>query len=713
MQQVSSVVLRSLAEALSRVRGLTIHQIADVSPDPELFYDRTRRWMTWRELTDWIRSVDRAFGPVCWRQVGTELHHAPSIPIIHTLARLTLSLKGSYWVANRWLGPSTFPIIQGILEDLGPHQLRQTLILMPKYEPCTEMFEVFGGMLASAPQKVFGLKPAAIQMRIEGHRAVYDLVLPGRIGFWRSLGWRLRGPFSVRPLLEELADQQSELQQTTRTLLNRNSDFENLLEVFPDGVFIHSEGRIVSMNARMRKLLGSDSPESWIGRPVLDLVHPDSREFASRRISRLRSQEVTSTPPAEVGLIQEGSTEPLFTEIVGMVITYQGKPSVMVLARDLTERKKLQEHLLLKDRMSSLGLLAAGVGHEINNPLNYVRLNLELLRERNSGGLSPEDLRLLTEAQTGVDRMQLIVNDLKTFSRGHQDDPLTPVRIDGVLKSALNLARTEIQNRARLTADVTDLPAILAHEARLGQVFLNLLINAAHAIPAGAPEANEIRVTGRLAREDRVVIEVRDTGVGIPEEDRERVFRPFFTTKEIGQGTGLGLSICHSIVEKFGGTISFESEPGRGTVFRLSFPRAPEVLAPVETNVSVSPRRGRLLIVDDNVELLTSLVTVMSPYHETRGTADASEALELLRSDEAVDCILCDLMMPKMNGVQFFERLRDEFPGLDRKVIFMTGGSLTAGTDRLLRTPGVRWIEKPLEIENLRRKVGEVLACSP
>jgi signal transduction histidine kinase/HAMP domain-containing protein len=246
----------------------------------------------------------------------------------------------------------------------------------------------------------------------------------------------------------------------------------------------------------------------------------------------------------------------------------------------LQQLQAAQEQLLFADRLASVGRLAAGVGHEINNPLAFILSNLRYVHQelRELMGAPTEDARLemiaaLSEASEGAERVRLIVQDLKLLSRP-DDVALGPVDLVSVVRSSAKMARHEVRDRARLVEACGGVPAVRANAARLGQVFLNLLINAAHAIEPGRAEENEIRVEARVSAPGHVTVEVRDTGSGIPSEYLRRVFDPFFTTKPVGVGTGLGLSVCHRIITALGGDIRVESEPGRGTSFFITLPVA-------------------------------------------------------------------------------------------------------------------------------------------
>jgi signal transduction histidine kinase len=232
--------------------------------------------------------------------------------------------------------------------------------------------------------------------------------------------------------------------------------------------------------------------------------------------------------------------------------------------------------------MASIGSLAAGVAHEINNPLSFTLSNVRFIRDELKvlleEGSAPDRERLKEvleaseEALTGADRVGEIVADLRRFARG-DDGKKGPVNLHAVLDLCGSIARSQLRHRAQLVKAYGDVPPVQGSESRLGQLFLNLIINAAQAIPEGGDaKAHEVRLTTWREGADQVVVEVRDTGVGIPPEHLHRLFGPFFTTKPAGVGTGLGLSISHGIVKGMGGRITVESEPGRGTAFRVFLP---------------------------------------------------------------------------------------------------------------------------------------------
>jgi two-component system, NtrC family, sensor kinase len=358
-------------------------------------------------------------------------------------------------------------------------------------------------------------------------------------------------------------------------LRRSEESFRALIEGSPEAIFVHRGGPLVYVNPSALSFLGLPASRV-VGTPVLQYVHPEDRAMA---------QGLLDVPAEQV---RPGACELRFVRPNGRVMTaevgclsvvFHGEPVTVVSARDLTERKQMQARLVLSDRLVAMGTLAAGVAHEINNPLTFVLSNLSFLATELRGlatelpaGRLTEAEEVLREATMGAHRVRQIVGDLKTFSRADDEAP-TVVSLQKVLESALTIARAELRARAQVVRDFTDVPPVEGSEGRFGQVFLNLLINAAQAIPIGQPDRNEIRVRLR-SLEEHVLVEVRDTGAGIPPEMRSRIFDPFFTTKPVGEGTGLGLFVCQGIVTRFGGEISVESEEGQGTTFRVIFPVA-------------------------------------------------------------------------------------------------------------------------------------------
>jgi len=341
-------------------------------------------------------------------------------------------------------------------------------------------------------------------------------------------------------------------------LARSEASYRALIEQSPDAIVVARFGTIVFVNPAAAAALGA----GLVGRP-LSAIGAEEGRFSAREMVLTRT---------------DGGT--LDVEIVGLSSMFDGAPAEVLIARDITERKRLQARLAVADRMLALGTLAAGVAHEINNPLASVMLNLEALenglrRQDPEAGASMERLALQArEAFEGAERVRLIVRDLQTFARDEPTRANYLVDVQRMLDAAAQLAVTEIRSRARLIKAYGPTPLVLATETRLGQVFLNLILNAVQAIPPGQPEWQTIEIATRTAADGRAEVEIRDSGMGVPSELQSRVFDPFFTTKRVGEGMGLGLSITHNIVVALGGEIDLESEVGAGTTVRVRLPAA-------------------------------------------------------------------------------------------------------------------------------------------
>jgi two-component system NtrC family sensor kinase len=364
----------------------------------------------------------------------------------------------------------------------------------------------------------------------------------------------------------------------------------------------HMRGIIFELDSRARfvRVWTSDPrllarPESeLLGRTVLEALGPE----LGRRHHEAALATVESGKPAryEYELDVPSGHRHFACESVAVSGVAPGDRHAIFWIRDITDQIHLQRRLVHSERLAAVGALAAGVAHEINNPLAYMMLNAEQLFTH-LGRLCPrsesdqcwrplqECARMIHE---GAQRVQRIVADLLQLAQ-----PIAqaqPVDLRQVLVLSLELTRTLWESRARVRSEWEDAPRVLGHPAGLVQVFTHLLANSAEAIEVGAPHDNEIAVVVRRAGRSAVQVEFRDTGVGIPQEDAKRVFEPFFTTKE--DGTGLGLAICQTIISSFNGEIRWVDKKTRGSVFRVLLPTADEVEAPDRTGETSHDRAG-------------------------------------------------------------------------------------------------------------------------
>ena len=341
--------------------------------------------------------------------------------------------------------------------------------------------------------------------------------------------------------------------------------------------------------------------------------------------------------------------------------------------------------------MASIGQLAAGVAHELNNPLACVMANLELALDEltASGTISQSSIAGLADAQHAARRMKSTIRDLGLFSRS-EDPQHDTVDVHDVLDATVRMVSNELRHRAHLVKAYGTVPLVEASDAKLGQVFLNLLVNAAQSIPPGDHDAHQILITTSTDDEGAATIAVSDTGAGIPLEVQKRLFTPFFTTKPRGAGTGLGLVICQRIISGFGGTLQYASELGKGTVFTVTLPAAAAgkevsgktLVAPVEPLP-----RARILIVDDEQLLVTGLARILGREHDVTTVTCGRDALAALETGARFDLILSDVMMPQMTGIDLFAAVAALGHGDEQRIAFNDGRHVHPDRARVPRAP--------------------------
>ena len=497
--------------------------------------------------------------------------------------------------------------------------------------------------------------------------------------------------------------------------------FENVQDVYYEASL---DGTILDVSPSIETVTkGQYHRDDLIGKSMYDFYRdPAERDRLLEALQR--SGKVTDF---EITLLNRDGSP--FTCAISSTVMLDalGRPAKITgIMRDMTERKRaeqererLQACLAQADRMASMGMLAAGVTHEIVNPLSYVLYNIESLAEdlpTLAGPAAFEDaVSRLREALEGAQRIKQITRSLGAFSRVEPTE-VTPVDVQASIEHALTMAFNEIKYRARVVRQFATVPAVLASEGKLAQVFLNLFINAAHAIDEGHVEDNEIRVRS-FAEGETVCIEVRDTGKGIAPEHQPRIFEPFFTTKGLGAGSGLGLSICKSIVESFGGEIGFQSELDMGTRFRIRLPRAPSdwgktQVAPEERSSETPAVRGRILVVDDEAGIRATLVRILGADHEVITASSGKEAQELLETDRGFDLVFCDLMMPRLSGMELHRWLAGRDPALAEQVVFISGGAFTPGASQYLAEVRNLRLEKPFDTASLKRLASELVLAA-
>lgn len=511
--------------------------------------------------------------------------------------------------------------------------------------------------------------------------------------------------------------------EAQRVLRARDSEYRQIVESTTDGIIkVDRSGVISFVNGRLAEMVGY-TPSQLVGASLRTLVPPSEWDSV---IHALQGDDPGASTNVDM-IYRHRSGAEVAVNIAGSALRDEKGNWIgaMGFVRDVTERKKLQAQLIVSDRMATVGTLAAGVAHEINNPLAAIIANLEFVAEgvmhlSAQASLRPNEEWIrdrisepLADAQEAADRVRFIVRDLMIFSRSPVNEPRMTVDVNAALESALRMGANEIRHRARLIKSLGDVPPVAGNEARLGQVFLNLIVNAAQSMPIGQVGHNEIRATTYQA-EDMVVIEIADTGVGMAPDVLERIFDAFYTTKDVGAGTGLGLAICQRIVADMHGTLTVTSTPGAGSTFRVSVPIARESFVPGQTPTETRiPRRGARMLVVDDEELVARIVErSLGDAYEILAATNAWAALALVEAGHRFDVILCDLMMPTMTGMELHKALSTEFPDQARRMLFMTGGTFTLESRQFVTNIGCQHIEKPFDLETLRSCVHDFLVAA-
>jgi PAS domain S-box-containing protein len=481
-------------------------------------------------------------------------------------------------------------------------------------------------------------------------------------------------------------------------------------------VAVCASGLVRLFNPAAERLFGVSSHQA-LGRPAADVVRfergsGDPDVFAAALQQRLvHALEEATLAGAHGGgrLVSYG---------VAPVVERDQLLGAVLVARDLTARRQLQQQLEVAERLASLGILSAGLAHEINNPLsvllaqNYaVREDLdELLQDLGASGLRRERvLDSMTDMQAAIQRIRKIVADLGEFSRPHVEQSVSG-DVTRAVDWAVRVSANELRHRGSIAVDIAaGLPPVVLDETRLGQVLINLVMNAAKALPFDRAQINQVRVSA-AQQDEFVCIEVADNGTGMSPEVQARIFDPFYTTRP-GAGTGLGLAICHGIVTSARGAIEVESETGRGSTFRVRLPvaTAPATSQPPHSAPQPSAA-GRILLVDDDQLVLRAMSRALEFAHEVVCADSAEAALGLIRRGERFDVILCDVLMPSMSGPAFYWELNRTYPDAAKSVIFLSGS--VGRAEEILRDVPVRVLQKPISVEELNRVISSAIAAS-
>jgi signal transduction histidine kinase len=509
-----------------------------------------------------------------------------------------------------------------------------------------------------------------------------------------------------------------------RRVEKRGAAFARLFEALHEGVYIGT--------------VGPDSTVTLAANPHLNLIFGYDSETAEGEVRPFDTGRFVD-PEARTAflgrLLTDGSVADYLLRLrrvdlspVWIEVTARAEPTstpdvvrVEALMRDVSERKKLDDEtreiyhqMLQAEKMAALGQTISGVAHELNNPLATIltwaeRLSQLPLDEASRRGLEA----ILSESE----RAARIVRNLLTFAR-KRHTTRTMINLNEVVRETLALRSYEqrVTNITIVEALASGLPSVFADPHQVKQVLLNLIINAEQAMLSAHGRGTLVVRTWHDVERESLVLEVNDDGPGVPDEVQTKIFDPFFTTKDVGKGTGLGLTVAYAIIQEHGGRITLRSVPGGGASFFVELPARPEMPRPARR--SRAPRsspvaeatNAAVLIVEDEPALAAAVAEAMRDAgFEVDHAGDGEAGLARIQQ-RAYDLVVCDLKMPRLDGMAFYRAIATTSPALARRVIFVTGDVVGTDAERFLDESGCRWLAKPFRLGDLLRVAREVLS---
>lgn len=586
----------------------------------------------------------------------------------------------------------------------------------------TRFAEIFG----YDPEQVIGMSiiqfiaPVDLQSAVEQYKRVLrgEEVAPERR---ESLGIRKDGTtIAVESNSKAIEfEGQSAFTVIVRDITERRQAEENyrqLLEDMSDGYGVIQNGKYVFTNSKFCEIFGYE-PGELIGKSLGDFVPPEERQAVMERHAReIRGEE--AVPGRHEAIVKKRDGTAITIETNRKLITYAGKPGIATIIRDITElkfaadrEKQLQQELITASRLATIGEMAAGIAHEINNPLTGVVGFTGLLLKKDI----PEDMKdHLNNIYEGARRISDITNRMLTFSR-KQNQEMFPIDINTILETTLAMRSHEMSiNSIEVQTDLApNLPMTVVDAGQIQQVFLNIILNAeiemkkAHQGGTLQIKTEEINNTIRIS--------FKDDGPGISKKNLDKIFEPFFTTRETGEGAGLGLSVSYGIVMQHNGKIYVQSRPGKGANFVVELPVVCGAghLKPAEPPAEDEEiGKFKVLAVDDEPIVQYLLSQTLDKYHEVDIVSNGNSAIEKL-DQEDYDIILLDVRLPGMSGIELYEHILNKDKSLADKVIFITGDTMNKNTMTYIQNAGIPLVTKPFDSGQLTKTIGQVLSQRP
>jgi PAS domain S-box-containing protein len=505
----------------------------------------------------------------------------------------------------------------------------------------------------------------------------------------------------------------------------RADAFARLFEAVREGVFIgalapsdvDATDSTLAANAHLKQIFGYPT----------DVADADVAPFAPERFVDAGARSALVSRLVEAGAVTDHllrmrrvNGSPVWVEVTARARPARsgGLLRVEALVRDVSERKRLDDQakdiyqqILQSEKMAALGQTISGVAHELNNPLATILSWAERLSEK---ALDDTVKRGVSVILGEAERAARIVRNLLTFARKRQSTRAV-IDVNILVRETIALRAYDRMPALTVSADLaTTLPSVFADAHQIQQVLLNLMINAEQAMLDANGRGSLVVRTRHDSERDTALIEVVDSGPGIPIEVQTRIFEPFFTTKEVGKGTGLGLTVAYAIIQEHGGRIRVKPTPGGGATFSVELPLSSLDVAAKPARTPLAPmdaaRGASVLIVEDERALATAVAEALTDAGlNVDHAGDGEEALACLRH-ASYDAVICDLKMPRVDGMTLYRAIAAATPALARRVIFVTGDVAGTDAERFLEESGCRWLAKPFRLSELLRAVRETLA---
>ncbi|SRR5579883_2582901 len=510
-------------------------------------------------------------------------------------------------------------------------------------------------------------------------------------------------------LLTEKASEAIIKQQDVNAVLKSEYRYRTFMNSSSYSILLHDEQGFILDANKQSEILFNISKEELIGRNFLDFILPIERQNFENQLKKIMQER--NSFYGEFHINNNNNIRDI--EVTLKVVEINNQNLFLEIINDVTERNTLRKKTLLSDKLATLGTISAGIVHEINNPLTWVSSNLYLLKEYVQS-LNTKDRKslheqlvkmetIINESINGANQIAEIVKNLRGFARVDESDKV-PTDIHETMEASIKIAHSIFKNRATINKNFDNqIPRLLVNQGKLQQVFLNLIINAAQAIPEGNPTSNQIILKTHLEA-DKICIDITDTGTGIPSEILSKIFDPFFTSKPHGVGTGLGLSICQEIITSLRGKIQVKSKPGK-TTFSIQLP-----LELGEKEKIYIGTKLNILIIDDEPSLLHSLKYMLEPYYTVTALLDGKKALEVLELNaKKFDVIISDLNMPEVNGRDIYHFLLEKNRELAHRMILMSG-NYDHSCQEFIKETHQPYLEKPFKKQALLDAINELMA---